>query len=449
MKKAKLLIPLTLFSLLTSCSGDKYLELRKFKSTDQGFQDLGNYVIQLDEYKSADFNAAKTYFEKKYEIDPASVVGISCTACAKLNEKGEVLIGRNLDNQVSECNAFFLKTSFGKYDTISLRYMNSESMNYEQFKNADRSTDDYKSFINSIPFAVTDSMNEKGLYVQANVREPQLNLCNSGTNPGKEKVYTNMLVGLIAMNCATVKDVLSYLRNDINIVSTPYLNNFIPTQYAYYVGDATGEFGVIEIAQNEIVYLPYQSAQANYYLYPKFNQLETSGSGVGRYMEAIRGLEDVDDQEEMLEHMKQPMWCREVLDMEYSYQDESGKAHFVDKDGNPSIDYRSDFSTTIPLNENFEYAPELQEDLVALSRSTTHWMQDDKNFPVVKEVITSRLNNLKWKEKLLKYYAGDETELRKDGQIFTTGASFAVNCKKKSMIIKLFEKENLTYEIKL
>ena len=34
-----------------------------------------------------------------------------------------------------------------------------------------------------------------------------------------------------------------------------------------------------------------------------------------------------------------------------------------------------------------------------------------------------------------------------DGGIFTTGASFSVNCKKKSMLIKLFEKENLTYEI--
>ncbi len=449
MKKTKALIPLALVTLLTGCTNGEYLHLRKFVTTEQGFQDLGDYVIQLDEYKTSDFEAARSYMEEKYNIDDAKyVIFGACTACAKLNDKGEVLIGRNLDNEVSNCNAFFIKTSFGKYETISLRFMNYDTYTYKEFKEADREDEDYKAYMNSLPYGVTDSMNEKGLYVQANVREPDEDLVNTGTNPEKETVYTNMLVGMMTMNCSTVKEVLDYLKNDINIVSTPYFNNIMPTQYAYYVGDATGEFGVIEIAQDEIVYLPYQCAQANYYLSPRFNHLERGGSGIGRFAEALRGLEDVQNQKEMLEHMKQPMWCREILDMEYSYQDENGKVHFVDKDGNPSIDWRSDFSTTIPLDEDLEYAPELEGDEEACLRSTTKWIEDDENFPLVKEVITERLNKKHWKEYLLKYYAGDEADLREDGGIFTTGASFSVNCKKKSMLIKLFEKEKLTYEIK-
>ena len=62
-----------------------------------------------------------------------------------------------------------------------------------------------------------------------------------------------------------------------------------------------------------------------------------------------------------------------------------------------------------------------------------------------KEHIEGKI--LQWKDKLLRYYKGDEEDLRNDGQVFTTGASFVVSPSEKKMLIKLFEKEELTYEI--
>ena len=68
MKKTKALIPLALVTLLTGCTNGEYLHLRKFVTTEQGFQDLGDYVIQLDEYKTSDFEAARSYMEEKYNM---------------------------------------------------------------------------------------------------------------------------------------------------------------------------------------------------------------------------------------------------------------------------------------------------------------------------------------------------------------------------------------------
>ena len=51
-----------------------------------------------------------------------------------------------------------------------------------------------------------------------------------------------------------------------------------------------------------------------------------------------------------------------------------------------------------------------------------------------------------FKEKLLQYYGGNEEPLRDVGEIMTTGMQFSVNCNKKSIIVRFFEKEELTYE---
>ena len=59
------------------------------------------------------------------------------------------------------------------------------------------------------------------------------------------------------------------------------------------------------------------------------------------------------------------------------------------------------------------------------------------------------MQKLGWKEKLLEYYAGNEMPLREARQIYTTGVSYAVNCAQKTMLIKFWEKDELTYEIKL
>ncbi len=407
------------------------------KDGDGVYTDLGNYIIEIPDNKNADYDAAYKAMVEKYGI-----IEGACTACAKLDSKGHVLVGRNLDNQVSQCPAFLIHSTQGKYETLSLRYMNSEKYTYEEFKESGYKDAD---FINYMSFCVTDAMNSEGLYMEANVREPYPEFMNYGNNPGKLSVYSPMVVAMVTRNCATVDDALNYMRNEINIVSTPYFNNTIPTQYGYYIADATGKFGIIEVIADEVYFLPYVSAQGNYYLTPKWAVVENNGTGYGRVQAALDGLDSVDTLEQMMEHMEQPMWKNEILYMNNAYLDENGKACFVDDEGNPSIDFRSDFSNTIALDEN--YNPIDSDDYECKYRSDARWMMDDKNFEIVKSHVSAVIEAQNWKEKLTKYYNGDETDLRNDGQVFTTGASFAVSPSEKKMLIKFYENDDLTYEI--
>lgn len=457
----KRLFVLALISVLcTSCNGKKeYLSLnKKFKPDDNGvFKDLGDYTIEL-EYKHADFNAARAYLDKKLGIvdgvlpeNPVqgeftyTKIG-GCTTASVLNDDGQVIIGRNLDNEVSVCPAFFIHTSFGKYKTLSVRYNNYDTYTYTDFKAFGYKDQEY---MNYIPFCVTDALNEKGLFVEANVREPDLYFMNTGTNPSKERVLVNMLVQLIAMNCATVNDALNYLRNDINIVSTPYIDMKTPTQYGYCIGDAEGNYGVIEIARNQVHFVPYVQAQGNYYLTPIFAAYETNGSGYGRAESVLDGLDQVNDIEGMLEQMKKPMWYKHILYAEYAYQDENGVAHFVDDKGNKVPDWRSDFSNILPVDPATGHICTDNPTEEMCQYSDVRWMMDESHFDEMKAGIVSFLNTIGWKEKLVKYYQGDEMPLRQARTIFTTGVSYAVNCAEKTMLVKLWEKENLTYKIKL
>lgn len=441
---ATLMCGAMLAGCLSGCSEEGSLAYKHITNMategDGVYTDLGNYVIELAEYEDADYETARKALDEKY----AEIVGGACTACAKINSEGDLLIGRNLDNQVSQCPAFLIHSTQDKYETISLRYMNTEKYTYETFK-----TEGYldTDFLNTISFCVTDSMNSEGLYMEANVREPYPELVNTGTNPGKPRMCIPMVVAMVTRNCATVQEALDYLRNDVDIYSTPYLNETLPTQYGYYIGDATGEFGVIEIAANQINYMPLQSAQANYYISPTWDAFEVNGAGFGRMQMALDGLQDVDTPYQMLEHMEKCMWSRVVFDADYSYLDVNGVSHFMDKEGNPSIDYRSDFSNMIPVDENGE--PKLSLDHDCYVRSNAHWMMDDKNFELIKGYVTTKIKNKEWKEKLTAYYAGDETALRDDGNVFTTGASFAVDCKAKTMLIKFWENDDEVYEIKM
>ena len=127
----------------------EYLTLdNQFTPDENGvYKDLGNYLIELN-YEEADFEAAKAYLDQKMGLDPndafvdmptridPSIANGSgaCTTCSKLNKDGEVIIGRNLDNEISVCPAFIIHTSFGKYPTVSVRFNNFDTYTYEEFK---------------------------------------------------------------------------------------------------------------------------------------------------------------------------------------------------------------------------------------------------------------------------------------------------------------------------
>ena len=415
-------------------TNDFYKEIQETcQSKDgTGFTDFGDYIIWIDDYKSADIESAVSYSQ----VVSDNTQGGLCTACVKKNSNGEVLIGRNQDMEISQYPAFIVTTSYGKYKTIGYRYLDGDLYSYEQFKSEGYKNKDY---INFVGLFASDCMNSEGLYIQGNAREGGDAFYNTGTNPGKTRVRIDMLATLVAQNCATVKEAVSFIKNELDIYSTPIKDVESFTEIAYLIGDASGDYGIVEIAGNQIYYLPYQNGQANYYLNPTCNAIDDYGSGYGRLASALEGLEEIETQEEMFNQIQKAMWKNWVLYAEYTYIDENGIIHFVDDKGNPTIDWRSDIY--ISMIEELWGSKELP-----LSGTCARWRMRPENAEVVVELCKDLFVKHGYKEKLLQYYAGNEQPLRDDGRVMTTGMQFSVNCNKKSAIIRFFEREDLTYK---
>lgn len=442
---AVLISLMTVFVLLTttSCTTKKddgaedtelYKEIQEacYSNNDTGFTDFGDYIIWIDDFKSANLESAVSYSQVVSDNTQSGL----CTACVKKNSNGEVLIGRNQDMEISQYPAFIVTTSYGKYKTIGYRYLDGDLYTYEEFKNEGYKNKDY---INFLAFFPIDCMNSEGLYIQGNARESGKSFYNTGTNPGKTRTRIDMIATLVAQNCSTVKEAVSYIKNELDIYSTPKKNNDGFTEIAYLVGDANGDYGIVEIAGNQVYYLPYQNGQANYYLNSVCNAIDDYGSGYGRLARALEGLDEIETQEEMLHHMEKAMWRDWVLYADCTYIDDNGVVHFVDDKGNPVEDWRSDVYVSM-IEELWE-----SNDL-PVSGKNARWMMRPENAEVVIELCKDLFVKNGYKEKLLQYYAGNEQPLRDVGEIMTTGMQFSVNCKKKNMIIRFFERNDLTYK---
>ena len=397
-----------------------------------GFTDFGDYIIWIDNFDDANLESAVSYAQ----IVSDNTQGGLCTATVKKNGNGEVLIGRNQDMEISHNPAYIITTSFGKYKTIAYRYLAGDLYTYDEFKNEGYKNDD---FINLLAFSGVDCMNSEGLFIQGNARESGKDFYNTGTNPGKTRARIDMIATLVAQNCSTVKEAVSYIKNELDIYSTPKKKDEGFTEISYLIGDADGDYGIVEIAGNQIYYLPYQNGQANYYLNPICNAVDDKGSGYGRLARVLEGLEEIETQEDMLRHMEKAMWRDWVLYADYTYIDEDGVIHFVDDNGNPIEDWRSD--VYVSMVEEIWESEELP-----LSGKTARWMMLPENAEVVIGLCKDLFVKNGFKEKLLQYYDGNEEPLRDIGEIMTTGMQLSVNCKKKSVIIRFFEKDDLTYE---
>ncbi|MCR5758264.1 MAG: hypothetical protein K6F95_10220 [Selenomonas sp.] len=91
----------------------------------KGFRDLGHYVIELPDYTDAAvekkglavFNAL---------ADRGEIPKFGCTAMAKRNSHGEVILGRNMDLDISQSVAYVFKTTYGKYRDACVSNRNEE-----------------------------------------------------------------------------------------------------------------------------------------------------------------------------------------------------------------------------------------------------------------------------------------------------------------------------------
>ena len=313
----------------------------------------------------------------------------------------------------------------------------------------------------------TDAFNEKGLYIQTNMRT-SVGIKNSGTNPGNMRVGEISVGALVAQNCATVKEAVEYVRS-LDVFSMGDPENPMAWGFAFLIGDAKGDYGILEFADNKVFFTPYANGHANYFVTPEMVGKDPLGAGYGRLAFALRYLPDAEDEYQMQAAIHEGDWYKELRDIQYSYRDENGKIHFVDKDGNPSIDYRTELTGNFDVDflgqavtdkEIEEYGgvlsyymlpPEEVQRLINVGKMVYHlnctkdYLLNDDNFETVKKQFIKVFGQYPYKV-FEDYMAGDEKALRDIGVYLTTGLCVGVNCAKKHMIIRFFEKDEYGFE---
>ena len=395
----------------------------------------------------------------------------SCTAIVKKNSKGQVVIGRNEDCEVSNCPVMIFHLNEGKHQAVSFYYNNNFDYTYDQFQKGLDLEDSFRGMLASVS---TDAFNDAGLYIETNMRT-NLGVTTSGTNPGKERVPMIGIISRIAQTCGSVTEALDYLNTiDVYTMSSLAGSTTEGWDYGFLIGDATGEYGVIEFANNQMYYTPYANGHANFFVSPVLTQHDRYNTGYGRLNIAQQAMVGAETDRDMMEAVHKADWYHEIQDYQYSYRDNNGKIHFVDKDGNPSIDFRSeavgltlvdDFGDSV--HEKFNYfdylTPGINAELSRQDRqdieefnsymnkhfqlnSDKFWVLDDKNFEEVKVIFDKYVKARKADELLDKFFKGDKQPLRDSGCIFTTGMNFGVNCATKHLVVRFLEDEECIYE---
>lgn len=254
-----------------------------------------NHVFEVEAYEKLDASFA----EKTLNALNDKWGGL-CSAAAKQTDNGHMLVGRNMDLFISGKPAYIIRTEEkGKLKTIGISYFHLMGPTCEEVR-AHGLPDDFSKLL---PYLCCDVMNEQGLYVEINMRTGEKNADGtsvfgcSGTNPhSKKRVSAAFLTRYIAENCTSVDQVADYL-NTLDIY-TPNTEN-MDWNFCFLVADAQGHSGVVEIARNEVVWLPMQHIQTNFYLTDRFAALQQMKSGVGRYELLKKGLGRVQTHQNM------------------------------------------------------------------------------------------------------------------------------------------------------
>lgn len=432
------------------------------------FTDLGNYVIDCDRHKCFDIDRALAFAGRRYDVTKP----MACTALATRANNGDVLIGRNLDLTISQLPCYISHLKFGKYETLNFTYdeMFKGSLRYDALLKMGYIDEEY---YNALPVLASDSMNSEGLYIEYNMRGYEKQFICLGTNPGALRVCSICLPFMVASHCATVDEALAYMREFLDIYTLIDDTAASGWNLCCMIGDAGGNYGLIEIANDEIKFLPQQHGQGNYYIFPEFNSTSREQSGYGRLQFGLERIHKIQTEAQMAAMMEKVMWRNEIQHIPFAYRDDQGHIHFcADREHRiPSLDWRSDHVKKLPVNEAGEYididshSPEavrvreykLCYDLYNagiekeknrfgyekytryLERCNLVWVQNNENFEDLQRGLMKYYTENGAFEKLMRYYAGDETPLRNDGLIFTTALSFSVNCTRKRLTVRFWE----------
>ena len=264
-------------------------------TTKTQVKQIFDYVCEIPTYTELDYDYQRDFFENKF-----SGLSGGCSATAK-RVNGEVVIARNLDFNISNKSAYVVRTEVpGFHKTVGMAYIPWFG---PDFKDAvkDGLDDDFAKIL---PFFCCDILNDKGFYIEADMRNEEHDengkprYKDYGLNPGKERVSAIAFLRYAAERCATIDDLLNLLK-EIDFYSLSATN--IDWGFSYVVADATGNFGVLEIAGDKVYFNQYHPCHTNSYVTPELAENQKLRSGWGRYNTLMANYFKATDEQGMLD----------------------------------------------------------------------------------------------------------------------------------------------------
>lgn len=249
---------------------------------------LADYIYEVGDYTSLDYDYADKYFAENYDN-----WGGGCSAVSTLID-GSRFVGRNMDLNISNKCAYVVRTKASnpdELDTVGLAYtFRDVSPDYSEVEAHNGISDQWYKLL---PFMCDDVLNSEGLHIEINMRhaecypngEDKFSVDHTTKNPDVRRVYMFEIPRYIGSHCKTVQEAVVYLMSNLNIYNKPGYWN-----YAYVISDAIGNSVLIEIANyygnTRIIQIAQDDnrnvMQTNFYRAEELFELQDTKTGLGR-----------------------------------------------------------------------------------------------------------------------------------------------------------------------
>ncbi len=333
---------------------------------------LGDCVVELEVVTEIDYEAG---LKKNKEMFGK----FGCSGIGKVLGGGDVVVGRSFDLLYSNNPAYVIRTDVeGYYKTVGLSYNVFDGHSFDDVKENGVTHDELLTLL----FFTVDAMNEKGLYIEANMRDEQPAetgmAVSTGTNPGAElSLSFPALVRYVSERCATVDEAVE-LASSLNVYDMS--NGQVNWGAGYFMADASGHFGVLELMDNKLVWSDGQRCQANFYINDDYKDKAVIGSGIGRYALLESEIGAVESEDDMMALMKKVRYSqvRDPYHCPFDARSElcgMGDGH-EDFGGMLTLDMSTDERYKDAILEKLEAsgAPEREKPLQQLKDEGTQWL---------------------------------------------------------------------------